>query len=114
MVPALHCTGRVRQGREDAERKRVGKVEGELTESQGRCSDSVIPSWKESCFVLNLVASGFQDVAGSLDLSGACLFTRFLGPGTEGCERKLPQWDTKRNQRAFKILLALPVEIIIN
>ena len=78
-----------------AERKRVGKVGWELIESQGHCSDSVIPSWKESVFVLNLVASDFQDVAGSLDHSGACLFTRLLGPGTEGCERKLLKWDTR-------------------
>lgn len=76
----------------------MGEVERELTESQGRCSDSVIPSWKESVFVFNLVASGFQDVAGSLHLSRACLFTRFLGPGTEGCERRLLQWDTKETK----------------
>lgn len=36
---------------------------------------------KRAFFVLNLVASDFQDVAGSLDLSEACLFTRLLGQG---------------------------------
>lgn len=46
--PHRACGGR---GREDPERKRVGKVERELTESQGHCSDSVIPSWKESVFL---------------------------------------------------------------
>lgn len=90
---------------EGAERKRVGKVGQGLIGCQGHCSDSIIPSWKESIFVLNLMASNFQDVAGSLDFSGACLFTRFLGLGTEGCERKLLKRDTKAKQKASRTLL---------
>lgn len=39
--------------------------------------------------MFNLMASDFQDVAGSLDISGACLFTRLLDLGTEEFERKL-------------------------
>lgn len=51
--PAPPQLGACGQG---AERKRVGKAGQGLIESQGRYSDSVIPSWKESGFVLNLVA----------------------------------------------------------
>lgn len=90
------------------ERERVGKLGRGLIGSQGRCSDSVTPSWKESVSVLNLVASYFQDVAGSLALSRACLFTRFLSSGTEGCEEITQvghKEKPKAQQKASRMLL---------
>lgn len=97
----------------------MGKVGQGLIECQGHYCGSVIASWKEIIFVLNLMPPDFQDVAGSLELSGACLFTRLLGPGTEGCERKSLKWDTRRNQKQSKGFelaahINLLVQIIIN
>lgn len=43
--------GMRRQGEGGPREEKVGKVERQLTESQGHCSDSVIPSWKESVFL---------------------------------------------------------------
>lgn len=63
---------------------------------------------REHFFVLNLVASDFQDVAGSLDLSEACLFTRLLGQGQKdvrGNYSSGTQRETKGKARAFKRLL---------
>lgn len=53
------------------------------------------------------MASDFQDVAGFLDLSEACLFTRLLGRERRMWE-EITQMGTQRETRgkaAFKILL---------
>lgn len=68
-----------------------GKVELGLIACQSPCSGSATPSWKEVCGggLRRTSLPGFPDVAGSLEISGVCLFTRLEGPRTEGCEWKL-------------------------